>query len=165
MYFFEIEQFWPFLGWISCKKTANRDFVKILRFAVSVFLNFYCGSISVRFGLDTLAERLQILISINCINSLETNPLPYLKNQESEPNWNPNPISNPLKVRFDPDVHVKELPTCLSSICTKKFHEFRKWIPTDKATVVISYYGSLKLEKQNCVVHFLIYHIQYLRII
>ena len=36
------------------QKTANRDFVKILRFAVSVFLNFYCGSVLVRFGLDTL---------------------------------------------------------------------------------------------------------------
>ena len=36
------------------QKTANRDFVKILRFAVSVFLNFYCGSVLVWFGLDTL---------------------------------------------------------------------------------------------------------------
>ena len=38
------------------KQTANRDFLKILRFAVSVFLNFYCGSVLVRFGLDTLLK-------------------------------------------------------------------------------------------------------------
>ena len=44
------------------QKTANRDFVKILRFAVSVFLNFYCGSVLVRFGLDTL-----VLISLKTV--------------------------------------------------------------------------------------------------
>ena len=42
------------------QKTANRDFVKILRFAVPVFLNFYCGSVLVRFGLDTLKVEMTI---------------------------------------------------------------------------------------------------------
>ena len=43
------------------QKTANRDFVKILRFAVSVFLNFYCGSVLIRFGLDTLMSMSLVL--------------------------------------------------------------------------------------------------------
>ena len=70
------------------QKTANRDFVKILRFAVSVFLNFYCGSVLVRFGLDTLIRTFVILITRkNVSRSIEyssTTPLLWSKNMEEE---------------------------------------------------------------------------------
>ena len=46
------------------QKTANRDFVKILRFAVSVFLNLYCGSVLVRFSLDTLLSKNSMDLSL-----------------------------------------------------------------------------------------------------
>ena len=62
------------------QKTANRDFVKILRFAVSVFLNFYCGSVLVRFGLDTLI--VTYFLEVNCVVGVVGNLLLFVKKKE-----------------------------------------------------------------------------------